>query len=182
LLKQNFKKENKKSEFKERLVSVNRVSKTVKGGRIFKFSALIVVGDGKGRVGIGTGKSSEISDAIRKGIEDAKKNIVKIMIKGETIPHEILGKFGAGIVLLKPASPGTGVLAGGTIRAVVEVLGIKDLRAKSLRSSNPCNVIKATMQGLKSLRNAAKIAEIRNKSVSEIFTSKNKEDKNKIEK
>ncbi|GMB10715.1 MAG: 30S ribosomal protein S5 [Candidatus Improbicoccus devescovinae] len=159
----------KKSDLKEKLVSVNRVSKTVKGGRIFKFSALIVIGDGKGFVGVGLGKSSEIPDAICKGVENAKKNAVKITLFGSTIPHEIIGIFGAGRVLLKPAPPGTGVLAGGPARAVLEAAGIKDLRAKSLRSNNPCNVVKAVMEGLKALRSFERVALTRGKSVQEIL-------------
>ena len=158
-----------KSEFEERLVAINRVSKTVKGGRIMKFSALMVVGDGKGTVGFGLGKASEVPEAIRKGIEDAKKNFVKISLKGTTIPHEILGKFGAGEVLLKPAAPGTGVIAGGACRAVMEAAGIKDIRAKALRSNNPCNVVAATMEGLKQLRTAEEAAETRGKTAKEIL-------------
>lgn len=158
-----------KYELSERVVAINRVSKTVKGGRIMKFSALVVVGDGNGIVGFGMGKANEVPDAIRKGIDDAKKNIVKISLKGNTIPHEIVGKFGAGAVLLKPAPEGTGVIAGGPVRAVVEMAGIKNIRTKSLRSNNPCNVVRATMAGLTSLRNAEEVAALRGKTVKEIF-------------
>lgn len=156
-------------DLKEKLVAINRVSKTVKGGRIFKFAALMVVGDGKGVVGFGIGKSGEVPDAIRKGIEDAKKNLIKVPLKGDTIPHEVIGEFGAGRVLMKPAAPGTGVIAGGPVRAVVESAGIKDIRTKALRSNNPCNVVRATIEGLKSLRNAREVAELRSKTVSEIL-------------
>ena len=157
------------SEFTEKVVSLNRVSKTVKGGRIFKFAALCVVGDGKGRVGFGLGKAGEVSEAIRKGIEDAKKNIIKVTLSGTTIPHEVIGEFGAGRVLLKPAPAGTGVIAGGAVRAVVEAAGISDVRAKSLRSDNPQNIVAATMSGLRSLRNAEQVAKIRGKSADEIL-------------
>lgn len=156
-------------ELAEKVVAINRVSKTVKGGRIMKFSALVVVGDGNGIVGFGLGKSGEVPDAIRKGIEDAKKNLVKIPLKGTTIPHEIIGKFGAGEVLMKPAAPGTGVIAGGPVRAVIEVAGIKDIRTKSLRSNNPCNVVRATINGLASCTTLKEVAAKRGKSVKEIL-------------
>ena len=155
-------------ELEERVVTINRVSKTVKGGRIFKFSALVVVGDGNGLVGFGIGKSGEVPDAIRKGIEDAKKNVIKVSLRGTTIPHEITGKFGAGEVLLMPAPKGTGVIAGGPVRAVVETVGIKDIRTKAIRSNNPCNVVRATINGLSQLRSAEEVAAVRGKTVKEI--------------
>ena len=153
----------------DKIVDTKRVSKTVKGGRIFKFAALVVVGDGNGIIGFGLGKSGEVPDAIRKGIEDAKKNLMQVSLKGTTIPHEIIGKFGAGVVLLKPAAPGTGVIAGGPVRAVVETVGIKDIRTKALRSNNPCNVVRATIDGLSKLRNVEEVAAIRGKSAKEIL-------------
>ena len=155
-------------ELEERVVTINRVSKTVKGGRIFKFSALVVVGDGNGLVGFGIGKSGEVPDAIRKGIEDAKKNVIKVSLRGTTIPHEITGKFGAGEVLLMPAPKGTGVIAGGPVRPVVETVGIKDIRTKAIRSNNPCNVVRATINGLSQLRSAEEVAAVRGKTVKEI--------------
>ncbi|HWS42163.1 MAG TPA: 30S ribosomal protein S5 [Pseudoflavonifractor sp.] len=160
--------EKEPSEFTEKLVSLNRVSKTVKGGRIFKFAALMVVGDGKGRIGFGLGKAAEVPEAIRKGIEDAKKHMITISLSGTTIPHETIGVFGAGRVLMKPAAPGTGIIAGGPVRAVMEAAGIRDIRAKCLRSNNSQNVVSATFEGLKSLRGPEEVARIRGKSVEEI--------------
>ena len=160
--------EREPSEFVEKLVSLNRVSKTVKGGRVMKFAALMVVGDEKGRVGFGTGKAAEVPEAIRKGIEDAKKNMITVSLAGTSIPHEVIGEFGAGRVLMKPAAPGTGVIAGGPVRAVMEAVGIKDIRTKCLRSNNPQNVVSATFEGLKSLRSPEEVARIRGKSMEEI--------------
>ena len=152
----------------EKVVYLNRVSKTVKGGRVMKFSALVVVGDGKGTVGYGLGKAAEVPEAIRKGIEDAKKNMINVSLSGTTIPHDTIGIFGAGTVLLKPAPEGTGVIAGGAVRAVMEAVGIKNICAKCLRSNNPQNVVKATMAGLTSLRSPEQVAAIRGKSVEQI--------------
>ena len=148
-------------DLQERMVALNRVSKTVKGGRIARFTALMVVGDGNGHVGYGLGKAAEVPDAIRKGIEDAKKNMITVSLKDTTIPHEVLGKFGAGSVLLKPAPLGTGIIAGKTVRAVLELAGIKNIRAKSLRSNNTTNVVKATFEGLKALRTVEQVAKTR---------------------
>ena len=150
------------------LVALNRVSKTVKGGRISRFAALMVVGDGNGHVGVGLGKAAEVPEAIRKGIEDAKKNMITVSLKGSTIPHEVLGVYGAGKVLLKPAAPGTGIIAGGKVRAVLELAGISNIRAKCLRSNNPTNVVKATMVGLEALRSAEEVAKIRDLTVDQI--------------
>ena len=155
-------------DLKERVVAINRVSKTVKGGRIMKFSALVVVGDGNGIIGFGMGKAGEVPDAIRKGIEDAKKNLMKISLKGTTIPHEVLGNFGAGSVLLKPAAPGTGVIAGNTTRAIFEAAGIENILCKSLGSNTPTNVVKATVIGLKSMRTLSDISRLRNKTIAQI--------------
>lgn len=148
-------------EFKEQLISLNRVSKTVKGGRIARFAAIMAVGDGKGRIGVGLGKAAEVPEAIRKGIEDAKKNMITVSMKGNTIPHEVIGVYGAGRVLLKPAKQGTGIIAGGGVRFVLELAGIKNVRAKSLRSNNPANVVKATVEGLKALRCSDEVAKTR---------------------
>ena len=156
------------TELQEKLVVLNRVSKTVKGGRIARFAALMVVGDGNGHVGFGLGKAAEVPEAIRKGIEDAKKNMVTVSLKGTSIPHEVVGVFGAGKVLLKPAAPGTGIIAGGKVRMVLEAAGIKNIRAKCLRSNNPNNVVKATMEGLKALRTAEEVAKIREIPVEQV--------------
>ena len=161
--------EREPNEFIEKVVYLNRVSKTVKGGRVMKFSALMVVGDGKGKVGYGLGKAAEVPEAIRKGIEDAKKNMVTINTAGTSIPHEVIGEFSAGRVMMKPAAPGTGIIAGGPVRAVMEAAGIKDIRAKCLRSNNPANVVAATFQGLKSLRTPEQVAKIRGKNVEDII-------------
>ena len=160
--------EREPKEYVEKVVYLNRVSKTVKGGRVAKFSALVVVGDEKGKVGYGLGKAAEVAEAIRKGIEDAKKNMVTVTLSGTTIPHEVTGEFGAGCVLFKPAPEGTGAIAGGAVRAVVEAAGIKNIRTKCLRTNNPANVVAATMEGLKSLRNAAQVAAVRGKTPEEI--------------
>ena len=155
-------------DLQEKLVVLNRVSKTVKGGRIARFAALMVVGDGNGHVGFGLGKAAEVPDAIRKGIEDAKKNMIEVALNGSTIPHEILGQYGSGSVLLKPAAPGTGIIAGGAVRAVLELAGIRNIRSKCLRSNNPINVVKATFEGLKALRTAEQVAALRGLSVEEV--------------
>ena len=155
-------------DLREQLVALNRVSKTVKGGRIARFAAIMVVGDGNGHVGVGLGKAAEVPEAIRKGIEDAKKNMITVSLKGSTIPHEVIGEFGAGKVLLKPAAPGTGIIAGGKVRAVLELAGIHNIRAKCLRSNNPTNVVKATIAGLEALRTAEEVAKIRDISVDQV--------------
>ena len=152
-------------ELQEQLVVLNRVSKTVKGGRVARFAAIMVVGDGNGPVGYGLGKAAEVPDAIRKGIEDAKKNLIEVSLNGSTIPHEVLGEYGAGRVLLKPAAPGTGIIAGGAVRVVLELAGIKNVRAKCLRSNNPTNVVKATFEGLRALRTAEEVAAARGLTV-----------------
>ena len=158
----------KELDLREQLVALNRVSKTVKGGRISRFAALMVVGDGNGHVGVGLGKAAEVPEAIRKGIEDAKKNMITVSLKGSTIPHEVVGIYGAGKVLLKPAAPGTGIIAGGKVRAVLECAGIHNIRAKCLRSNNPTNVVKATIAGLEALRTAEEVAKIRDLSVDQV--------------
>ena len=155
-------------ELTEKLVSLNRVSKTVKGGRIARFAALMVVGDGNGHVGVGLGKAAEVPEAIRKGIEDAKKNMITVSLKGTSIPHEVMGEYGAARVLIKPAAEGTGIIAGGTCRAVLDLAGIRDIRAKSLRSNNKINVVKATFAGLASLRTAEEVAKVRGKNAADL--------------
>lgn len=159
----------REKEFETRVVTINRVTKVVKGGRRFRFAALVVIGDKKGRVGFGTGKANEVPDAIRKAEEDAKKNLFRVPVIGTTIPHEITGTYGAGEVFLRPAAEGTGVIAGGPVRAVIEVAGIKDIRTKSLRSNNPCNVVRATINGLAECTTVKEVAEKRGKSVKEIL-------------
>ena len=156
------------SEYIEKVVYLNRVSKTVKGGRVMKFSALMVVGDGKGKVGFGLGKAAEVPEAIRKGLEDAKKNMITVSMSGTTIPHEVIGEFGAGRVMMKPASEGTGLIAGGTARKVLEMAGIRNVRAKCLRSNNPVNVVKATFEGLKALRTEEEVAKTRGLDVNSL--------------
>jgi small subunit ribosomal protein S5 len=156
-------------DLQEKVESINRVSKTVKGGRVMKFSALIVVGNGDGIVGYGIGKAAEVPEAIRKGVEDARKNLVRVSMKGTTIPHETVGAFGAARILMRPAAPGTGVIAGGAVRAVLEAAGIKDIRTKSLRSRNPGNVVAATVAGLASVRTVEEVAKLRGLSVEEVL-------------
>ncbi|MFA7572728.1 MAG: 30S ribosomal protein S5 [Lutispora sp.] len=158
-----------KLDLKEKVVAINRVTKVVKGGRNFRFSAIVVVGDGNGYVGVGSGKSIEIPDAIKKGIEDAKKNMIKVSIVGTTIPHEVIGKSGSGRVLLMPAAEGTGVIAGGPVRSILELAGIRDIRTKSLRSNNPRNMVNATIEGLSSLKTVEDVADLRGKTVEEIL-------------
>ena len=156
------------NELRESMVALNRVSKTVKGGRIARFAAIMVVGDGNGNVGVGLGKAAEVPEAIRKGIEDAKKNMIEVSLKGSTIPHEVIGEFGAGKVLLKPAAPGTGIIAGGTVRTILALAGVHNIRAQCLRSNNPANVVKATFEGLKALRSAEEVAKTRGISVEQV--------------
>lgn len=160
----------RQQEFQERVVFINRVAKVVKGGRRFNFSAMVVVGNQKGKVGVGMGKATEVPEAIRKAVENAKKNIIEVPMTNTTIPHQVLGKFGAARVMLKPAAPGTGVIAGGAVRAVVELCGIKDILTKSLGSSNSLNIVKATMQGLESLKRVEDVAALRGKTVEEILS------------
>ena len=155
-------------ELQDKLVVINRVSKTVKGGRIARYAAIVVVGDGNGHVGYGLGKAAEVPDAIRKGVEDAKKNLITVSLNGSTIPHEVMGEYGAGRVLLKPAARGTGIIAGKTVRVVLELAGIKNIRAKSLRSNNPINVVKATFEGLRTLRSAEDVARVRDLTVEQV--------------